>query len=484
MEERDQKHVETSEMNTDLSTELGELDLDCYPYTFSPLLLFTQGSYFDKGHSNYNSVAEFFRPGLSVDMLSNVLYERKNMGYEDLLEYVTKNQMIVTCCIDSHFTAFQVLKNHTLIWYDPLKSLLTYVSNDDSFKRFVLFMLLKCKYGDCQHVQENKDHYTGNNSNSTRRLIHTVWQKINKLTMDGLGIKIKQIELNLDRYLLINSSSNPKRMSTQETGNTCYFQTYLFAVLCKVCSPTLSRNGDSLDCHNVDMLEKITIDISRFLLEFFVKEKIMRPLTNSNFVCDFFRYQESRYYEVFTQYLAKRQVKIPSYKLQYRNVYKYLKDTMLLHKYGKFQVSGKMSSTLNSKALQAVVGVDDGRYKLCLFNYYKYRAANLMFGFNTNIMKKILCFSEFNALRKNQLLAFYELLKPTIKKPYTKMTKYRDYYFMPQFEIGQQELVDLHHYTYEIDLHSMMGKRADSTLAGRHFLLYFFFFFSVYLPCE
>ena len=33
-------------------------ELDCYPYTFSPLLLFAQESYFDKGHSNYNSVAQ------------------------------------------------------------------------------------------------------------------------------------------------------------------------------------------------------------------------------------------------------------------------------------------------------------------------------------------------------------------------------------------------------------------------------------------
>lgn len=34
--------------------------------------------------------------------------ERKNMLYEDLLNYVTANRMLVTCCIDAHFTAFQV----------------------------------------------------------------------------------------------------------------------------------------------------------------------------------------------------------------------------------------------------------------------------------------------------------------------------------------------------------------------------------------
>ena len=73
--------------------------LDCYPYTFSPLLLFAQSHYFDKGYSNYNSVAKFFEQAVEVDMLSNVLYERKNMLYEDLLEHVTNNMMLVTCCI-------------------------------------------------------------------------------------------------------------------------------------------------------------------------------------------------------------------------------------------------------------------------------------------------------------------------------------------------------------------------------------------------
>ena len=31
-------------------------------------------------------------------------------------------------------------------------------------------------------------------------------------------------------------------------------------------------------------------------------------------------------------------------------------------------------------------------------------------------------------------------------------TKYRDYYFLPQYEAGQPELVTLHHYTYEVYL--------------------------------
>jgi hypothetical protein len=37
-----------------------------------------------------------------------------------------------------------------------------------------------------------------------------------------------------------------------------------------------------------------------------------------------------------------------------------------------------------------------------------------MFGFNTGIMLGLTSFSEFNSLRKNQLLGFYEELQPII----------------------------------------------------------------------
>lgn len=84
-------------------------ELDCYPYTFSPLLLFAESSYFDKGYSNYNAVAQFFAPALDVNMLENVLFERKNMLYEELLQHVLTNKMLVTCCIGEHFTALQVI---------------------------------------------------------------------------------------------------------------------------------------------------------------------------------------------------------------------------------------------------------------------------------------------------------------------------------------------------------------------------------------
>ena len=137
------------------------LELDCYPYTFSPLLLFAQESYFDKGYSNYNSVAQFFQSVLEVNMLENVVFERKNMLYDQLLEHIVKERSLVTCCIDAHFTAFQVLSDHSLVYYDPLKPHLGYVSGKDAFARFAMFLLLKCSYGDNQHIQENKNYYTG-----------------------------------------------------------------------------------------------------------------------------------------------------------------------------------------------------------------------------------------------------------------------------------------------------------------------------------
>ena len=59
--------------------------MDCYPYAFSPLLLFAPSAYFDRGYSNYHAVAQFFSGVFEVDMLTNVLADRKNMLYEELL---------------------------------------------------------------------------------------------------------------------------------------------------------------------------------------------------------------------------------------------------------------------------------------------------------------------------------------------------------------------------------------------------------------
>ena len=78
---------------------------------------------------------------------------------------------------------------------------------------------------------------------------------------------------------------------------------------------------------------------------------------------------------------------------------RYFESVKTLHKYGAFSLSGAVSSTPNTKSLQPVCGTDDAIYKLARSNYYKYRATNLMFGFNSGIMNKLQSFCGFNALR-------------------------------------------------------------------------------------
>jgi hypothetical protein len=325
----------------------GEGDgLDCYPYGFSPLLLFSQGDYFDKGHSNYNSVAQFFSSAVDlkhgVNMLENVLFDRKNMFYEALLEHVKERNMLVICCIESHFTGFQIMPNNGLIYYDPLKDRLSYVAPGDNFNKFVLWHLLKCKYGDSQHIQENQDHYVGKKTNAVRRAIYALWKDINNTDSPPYGVRSSGAYLNVDKYMFINNARDPRLMSTQLTGCTCYFQTYLFGVLCKVCSPSLSGNGSNVNLQNLDVLEAVTIDMCRFLLEFFVEAQaqegygtgtmnIMRPLTNSNFVLDFFRYKDpssAAYYVAASTYLRGK-VDIPNYDRQYEEVH-HLSNTIFL----------------------------------------------------------------------------------------------------------------------------------------------------------
>lgn len=133
-----------------------------------------------------------------------------------------------------------------------------------------------------------------------------------------------------------------------------------------------------------------------------------------------------------------------------------------------------MPSAPNTKSLQHVCGTEDGVHRLGRLNYFKFRASNLMFGFNAGIMGCLGSFCEFNALRKNQLLAFYPELQQVVREcvhARRATTKYRDYYFMAQYEVGQPELVDLHHYTYEIDVQALLsaksGARADSDLSSR-----------------
>lgn len=301
-----------------------EPEMDCYPYTFSPLLLFAQGEYFDKGHSNFNAVARFFDPVLlprDVNMADNVLFDRMNMHYEELLQMVTDRCMLVTCCIDAHFTAFQVLPGGSCIYYDPMSADLQLFTGDQ-YKKMAIYLLLKCSYANSQHVQENKSYYTGPEGNPTRRMIYQLWQQINKLAgLKQLGVRSKTVNLNLDQYLLINNERDPRKMSTQQTGNTCYFQTYLFGLLCKVCSPALARDGSTIELQDVGKLDEVAVAISHFLLHFFSQDEansetdegpVLRPLTNSNFVVDFYRFREVMIAALMTQQLDGMQHHLPS----------------------------------------------------------------------------------------------------------------------------------------------------------------------------
>lgn len=225
-------------INNMLEEKLSSYSLDCYPYTFSPLLLFSSAKYFDKGYSNYNAVAAFFAPALAdlgvkkenedgemsggvaaaatatspernrsnnqdnspsrspprksprsngggsesttspndddqyeggINMLNGVVYDRKNMTYDEVFNHIVATQSLVTCCIDAHFTAFQILNSQCLIYYDPLSPNIRVATGESSVQDAALFLLMKCKYGDDVHVQENKNYYTGSSSSQLQR---------------------------------------------------------------------------------------------------------------------------------------------------------------------------------------------------------------------------------------------------------------------------------------------------------------------------
>ena len=221
-------------INDMLEEKLSSYSLDCYPYTFSPLLLFTNKKYFDRGYSNYNAVAAFFAPALAdlgvnkvddvindndamnedraaaslsspvrnrsnqdksptrspprksprngggsdndddtyengINMLHGVIYDRKNMTYDEVFNHIVATQSLVICCIDAHFTAFQILNSQCLIYYDPLSPNIRVASGESSVQDAALFLLMKCKYGDDVHVQENKNYYTGSSASPLQR---------------------------------------------------------------------------------------------------------------------------------------------------------------------------------------------------------------------------------------------------------------------------------------------------------------------------
>lgn len=364
----------------------------------------------------------------------------------------------------------------------------------DSAKKFALFRLMKCHYGDNQHIIDNPNHYKGHN-NPIRRLIWQIWKSINR--MEDINVASHCVDLNLNRYVFLNEPGNTRAMSRQLTGCTCYFQAFLFAVLCKVGKPVVSASGDdigfdhsrSISFKDKDELGPVAKRICTFLLEFFAEDHpdddgtlLMRPMTNNNFVLDFFRFRSSPYYHKMIDYLkgfnsdnddvgSITNYGDDFYEQQYHHVLQYYQETKCLHRYDKFSLGGATKSTPNTKTLAFVLGTDGAAGKLARSDYFKFRAANFMFGFNANIILNINDFHEFNSLRKNQLLRFYENIEPIIGdcadaiQSAKGATKYRDYYFMGQYEVGQKELIDIHHYTFMIDHCALQN--ADSDLVSR-----------------
>lgn len=100
---------------------------------------------------------------------------------------------------------------------------------------------------------------------SLQLVSYNLWNKINSLTLSDLnGCRWVNLPLNLEKYLFINNSQKFSSMSIQLTGNTCYFQTYLFTLLCKVGKPKISSDGRSIELQNVDLLEQATVSMLSF----------------------------------------------------------------------------------------------------------------------------------------------------------------------------------------------------------------------------
>ena len=104
-----------------------------------------------------------------INMLSGVIYDRKNMTYDEVFNHIVATQSLVTCCIDAHFTAFQILNSQCLIYYDPLSPSIRVAFGEHDVQTAALFLLMKCKYGDDVHVQENKNYYTGSSSSHLQK---------------------------------------------------------------------------------------------------------------------------------------------------------------------------------------------------------------------------------------------------------------------------------------------------------------------------
>ena len=100
-----------------------------------------------------------------INMLQGVIYDRKNLTYDELYNHINATKSLVTCCIDAHFTAFQMISRDTLIYYDPLSPQLKMCTGAHA-QNVALYLMMKCGYGDNGHIIENKKYYTNTATSS------------------------------------------------------------------------------------------------------------------------------------------------------------------------------------------------------------------------------------------------------------------------------------------------------------------------------
>jgi len=76
------------------------------------------------------------------------------------------------------------------------------VKGEQPCQTLVLYLLLKCNYGDGTHIQENKAYYT--DGSRLQRDVYMMWKRINNLDLGRLSTQIRwqSLPLDLDRYLL------------------------------------------------------------------------------------------------------------------------------------------------------------------------------------------------------------------------------------------------------------------------------------------
>ena len=222
-------------------------------------------------------------------------------------------------------------------------------------------------------------------------------------------------------------------MDAQRTGNTCYFQTFLFALLCRAGGP-LTIQGSTLHVPDPARLERCSVAVARFLLEFWRgPDGCLRPLTNANVLLDFSRYKAAPYFDLCVKYLAKYSTTV-NYARQITEVHSYLCRTRILHRYADFSLVGAVSSAPNTKSLQRIGHAnDDAVSQLARAHFYKYRATSLAFGFHAQIVLRLRDFAGFHSLRKNCLLDHYADLQPILSNileaPLLQRGLHRDYYF-------------------------------------------------------